>query len=345
MFKNLTLGQITLFITIWVMLGVAFYITLIKWLPDSNFIIHVIFTGVIGVISYIVIKYFLDAVVFRKIKLIYKVISDVKKAPSGNESEIEYNTIDEVQQVVDKWAEYAQREQQALRSLENYRKNFVGNISHELKTPLFSIQGYLHTLLEGGMYDEKIYRRYLKRAVKNIDRLQAVVEDLEIISSLEMGHSDLQITKFDLKELCQEVVDDLLILAKKSKIRLMFKEGASKSFLVMADRERIRQVLNNLVVNSIRYGKEEGVTRISFYDMEPNVLIEVTDEGIGIEEEHLKHLFDRFYRVDPSRSRELGGSGLGLSIVKHIVEAHDQNINVRSSPGIGSTFGFTLKKA
>ena len=243
------------------------------------------------------------------------------------------------------WAESTKKEIATLKSLEEYRKNYVGNISHELKTPIFSIQAYLHTLLEGGLYDDNINMDYLKRAADNTERLQNIVEDLDIITRLESGQAELDIKRFDIKELVRDIFLDLKPIAKKKKISLMLKDGASQSFYVMTDRESIRQVFTKRRVNSIKYGKEGGTTKVSCYDMESEVLTEVSDNGIGIDEKHLKHVFDRFYRVDSSRSRKQGGSGLGLAIVKHIIEAHDQTINVRSTLDIGSTFGFTIKKA
>jgi two-component system phosphate regulon sensor histidine kinase PhoR len=195
------------------------------------------------------------------------------------------------------------------------------------------------------LYDEEINIEYLKKAAKNADRLQNIVEDLEAISRLESGKEIIELRKFDIKALCQEIFEDLKPLRDEKSTKLVFKEGADKAFQVLADPDAIRQVVNNLVVNSSKYGKQNGCTQVSFYDMHDHVLIEVTDDGIGIQEKHLKHLFDRFYRVDTSRSRNMGGSGLGLSIVKHIIEAHNQTIHVRSTPGIGTTFGFTLQKA
>ena len=187
--------------------------------------------------------------------------------------------------------------------------------------------------------------KYLKRAAENTERLQNIVEDLEIISKLESGQVDMEMRKFDIRELVNDIFMDLSAMAKEKNISLMLKEGASQPFQVIADRESIRQVLTNLLVNSIKYGKEGGNTKVSFYDMDTLILIEVSDNGIGMEEKHIKHVFDRFYRVDSSRSRKQGGSGLGLAIVKHIIEAHGQTINLRSTLNIGSTFGFTLKKA
>lgn len=275
--------------------------------------------------------------------MIYKLIYDSKKDKSADD--INKESLEDVNTKVIEWAENTKKEIASLKSLEEYRKNYVGNISHELKTPIFTIQAYLHTLIEGGIYDENINLDYLKRAADNTERLQNIVEDLDIINKLESGIAELDIRKFDIRELVKDIFLDLKSIAKKKKIKLQLKEGASSSYFVLADRESIRQVFTNLLVNSIKYGKEGGITKVSFYDMDSELLTEISDNGIGIEDKHLKHVFDRFYRVDSSRSRKQGGSGLGLSIVKHIIEAHDQTINVRSTLDIGSTFGFTLAKA
>ena len=255
------------------------------------------------------------------------------------------NTLEDINDDVIEWAKATQAEIETLKSLESYRKNFVGNISHELKTPIFTIQGYLHTLLDGGLDDPDINKDYLNRAAKNTARLQNIVEDLETISRLESGREIIELRRFDIKALVQEVTDDIQSIANERGIKISFKEGADHPYGVHADREGIRQVLTNLLINSIKYGKDGGSTKVSLYNMENQILVEITDNGIGIEEKHLKHLFDRFYRVDTSRSRAIGGSGLGLSIVKHIIEAHNQTIHVRSTKGIGSTFGFTLDKS
>ena len=228
--------------------------------------------------------------------------------------------------------------------METYRRNFLGDISHELKTPIFNIQGYIHTLLEGGLYDEKINKNFLTRAANNVERLHFIVEDLEEISRLETGEMKLDIQTFGIRELSEEVIEDLEMTAEEMKIELLLKEGADENFVVKADREKVRRVLMNLVVNSIKYGKLSGQTKIGFYDMDSYILIEVADNGIGIKEQYLKRVFERFFRADKSRSRKKGGSGLGLSIVKHVIEAHKQTINLRSTYGVGSTFGFTLEK-
>ena len=232
-----------------------------------------------------------------------------------------------------------------LKKLEEFRKEFLGNVSHEIKTPIFNLQGYIETLIDGGLKDEKINLDYLNKASKNIDRMNAVINDLDKISKIEHEQMDLELVKFDVHELTSEVFNSLEMRADLKELTFSFKEDCDKPFMVRGDRSRIREVLVNLITNSIIYGKEGGKTLVGYYDMNDNILIEVTDNGIGIEEKHLSRLFERFYRVDKSRSREQGGTGLGLSIVKHIIEAHTQTITVRSTPQVGSTFGFTLEKA
>ncbi len=294
-------------------------------------------------LNFLIVRFFIEKYVFRKVKLIYKLIYDSKKDKISDD--ISKESLEDVNKRVIEWAENTKKELATLKSLEEYRKNYVGNISHELKTPIFSIQAYLYTLLDGGLYDEKINKDYLKRAVDNTVRLQNIVEDLDTITKLESGQVQMDFRRFDIRELVEDIFKDLKSMARKKKVSLKFKEGTSKPFFVLADRDSIRQVLTNLIVNSIKYGKDGSTIKLSFYDTESEILTEVSDNGLGIEEKHLKHVFDRFYRVDSSRSRKQGGSGLGLSIVKHIIEAHDQTINVRSTINIGSTFGFTLKKA
>ena len=294
------------------------------------------------VVNYYLIRYY----IFRRIKLIYKIIHRRKFPPEFKAENLDMsaNILDNVEKEVDEWAEQNSREIEELERLATYRRRFIGDVSHELKTPIFNIQGFVHTLLDGALHDPEVNVQYLKRAAKNVDRLQVIVEDLETINKLESGQMVLELQEFDIHELANEVFTDLEIRARERNIKLTFKEGASQHFQVRADKESIRQVLINLVHNSIKYGTEGGATKLSFYDLESYVLVEVSDSGIGIVEEHLKHVFDRFYRIDKSRSRDAGGTGLGLSIVKHIVEAHKQTINVRSAVGQGSTFGFTLEK-
>ncbi len=297
-------------------------------------------------IFYFTISYILEQLIFRKIKLIYKFITDTKVDPEKTTiKSLPTLSIDNVNEDVVDWAKRKEKELEAMKSLESYRKNFVGNISHELKTPLFSIQGYLHTLLDGAIYDEGINIDYLKRAANNAERLGNIVNDLEQINKLEDESFEIEKSSFSIKELTKEIFGDLKKMADKKKINIKFKVGAALESRVWADKESIRQGLSNLIVNAIKYGSKNGDVVLSFYEVEEKILIEVSDTGIGIEEKHLKHLFDRFYRVKSSRSRAVGGSGLGLSIVKHVVEAHGEKIFVRSTPNVGTTFGFTLPKS
>ncbi|MCB9263758.1 MAG: sensor histidine kinase [Lewinellaceae bacterium] len=297
--------------------------------------------------AYFTTIYYLRKYIYRKIKLIYKTIHKHKVSSQEKSKSIDVraNIIDEVEKQVAEWAEQQKEEIDKYKAWAEYRRHFVGDISHELKTPIFNIQGYLHTLLDGAIHDEAVNVKFIKKAAKNLERLHTIVEDLEAISRLESGELILEMQAFDIKKLTEEVFEDLEIKAAERNITLDFKEGAAQNFRVLADRESIRQVLTNLISNSIKYGKDNGRTRVGFYDMDKNILIEVADNGLGIPKEHVIHVFDRFYRVDKSRSRAQGGSGLGLSIVKHIIEAHKQTINVRSTPNLGSTFGFTLHKA
>lgn len=304
---------------------------------------------VLFVIAYSVAIYYLRRYIYRKIKLIYKTIHQEKLSPEAKERtrriDLDAHIIEEMEKEVGEWADSQKKELNRYKNWAEYRRRFVGDISHELKTPIFNVQGYIHTLLDGAIDDQEYSRSFLEKAARNIDRLQTIVEDLEAIARLESGEMLLELQTFDLKELVEEVFDELEFKAQEKNINLCFKDGAAQSYKVKADRESIRQVLINLASNSIKYGKENGRTKVGFYDMDKNILVEVADNGIGIPKKHLKHVFDRFYRVDKSRSRIQGGSGLGLSIVKHIVEAHNQTINVRSTPNLGSTFGFTLEKA
>jgi two-component system phosphate regulon sensor histidine kinase PhoR len=350
MFKNLTPNQIALFsgVSVAIVNSILYFLLAFTGIWSYTIIKGVVVFFISFASSYSIGLFFIHQYIYRKVKLIYKVIHKAKLGSKGKQS----NTIGlndkifgKIENEVIEWASNQHKEIEDLKMLENYRREFLGNVSHELKTPIFNVQGYLHTLLDGALYDEDINKQYLLKATKNVERLQTIVEDLEAISKLESGDLVLELQRFDIKELALEVVEDFELQASIKEIKLILKDGADQSFLVRADKEYIRQVLTNLISNSIKYGKLSGCTKIGFYDMDKYILVEIADNGIGISQEHLKHLFDRFYRIDKSRSREAGGSGLGLAIVKHIIEAHDQTINVRSTPGLGSTFGFTLERA
>ncbi len=308
---------------------------------------HAFLFFVAFVSSYLIFSYILRIFIYRKIKLIYKTISSSKNSKEKAKEKVIPNEdiLANVGNEVLEWQQIRTDEIAELKKMENFRKEFVGNVSHELKTPLFNIQGYIHTLLDGALADPEVNINYLQRAAKSAERLCLIVEDLESISKLESGELHLDQRTFDIHELFCEVFESSELRANEMNIKMAFKEGSKDSVFVFADKERVRQVLNNLIVNSIKYGRKSGNTMVGFYDMDENILIEITDNGIGIDPVHLPRVFERFYRVDKSRSREQGGTGLGLAIVKHIIEAHKQNINVRSTFGIGTTFAFTLKKS
>jgi two-component system phosphate regulon sensor histidine kinase PhoR len=253
--------------------------------------------------------------------------------------------LEQLNQAIIKIANDRQKEIEHLTRIENYRKEYLGNVSHELKTPIFNIQGYVSTLIDGGINDPSINVEYLKRADKSIDRMIHIIDDLETISQLETGALVIDMEKFDVVALCRDVIEQLEMVSGKKNLRISFEEDYKKPVKVFADKFRIRQVFVNLITNSIKYGKENGRTVLKFKTIDDKVLIDVSDDGIGISAEHLPRLFERFYRIDKGRSREQGGTGLGLSIVKHIIEAHDEHITVTSMPGVGTTFTFTLKKA
>ncbi len=231
-----------------------------------------------------------------------------------------------------------------LKDQDSYRKEFLGNVSHELKTPLFTIQGYILTLLDGALKDKSVRDKYLKRAAKGVDRLINIVLDLDLITQFESGIKIVEKKKFDIVELIQNVFDLIEIESEKNRISLVYDKNYSNPIYVFADEERILQVLTNLLVNSLKYGVEGGRTEVSLVNSNDKILIRVSDDGIGVHPEHLPRLFERFYRVDATRSRKKGGSGLGLSIVKHIIEAHNENIYVESEFGKGTTFSFTLQQ-
>jgi len=296
--------------------------------------------------SYFGFLYALEKFIYRKIKLIYRTIHNQKLKKDGEIEDLNFsdNIIQKVQQDVLDWAKTNQQEITRLKTSENYRREFVGNVSHELKTPIFNIQGYLLTLIEGGMDDPTINKDYLVKANNSVERMIDIIEDLDEITKLESGRLSMKIEKTEIVEVVKEVVDSLEERINKAGVTVKI-QTQDKPIWVMADARKISQVLINLIINAIKYGKINGTIRIKFFDMHDNILIEVADDGEGIEAHHLPRLFERFYRTDKGRARENGGSGLGLSIVKHIVEAHKQTINVRSTVGVGSTFSFTLKKA
>ena len=281
-----------------------------------------------------------------KIKLLYRSIQSPDRiADKLRHASKARDALGEVQKDVKEWANVKQQEIQSLKDQASFRRDFVGNLAHELRTPMFNMQGYLLTLIEGGLEDEKINYDYLSKADQNLERMIALVEDLDSISKLESRTETLKLKKHNIVKQVEKVFDLFELQAKKKGISLRYNKKYDRPIYVDIDKDKILQVLSNLVMNSIHYGTEGGFVEIRFYDIDKNILVEVKDNGIGIDAEHLPRLFERFYRVDKSRSRHEGGTGLGLAICKHIIESHGQSINVRSTPGEGTTFSFTLEKA
>ncbi|WP_342646404.1 ATP-binding protein [Mucilaginibacter sp. CSA2-8R] len=305
-------------------------------------------TFVVGFItSYIVFYYLIEKYLYSKIKLIYKLIHNLKLGRDLRDALGESTSVDpigDVEKEVKDWAREKKVEIEELRRQEKFRKEFLSNISHEFKTPLFAIQGYIEAILDDEADDKDMTLQFLKKAQRNVDRLSYLINDLNEISKLETGEIPINYTKFRINDLIKEVFEQLELRAKQHQIKLIFKQKYDEAFLVRADRDKVCQVLINLIDNSFKYGKHGGSTSVSLFELHDQILVEVTDDGAGISEKYLSRLFERFFRIDSSRSREVGGSGLGLAIVKHIIEAHQQTINVRSTEGVGSTFGFTLQK-
>lgn len=298
----------------------------------------------VGGILFLVAQWVLDKFIYTRVKLIFnKILNITYERRVLKLLEDPFEGIDER---VDSYLAEQQKEEVLLQKQQNFRREYVGNISHELKTPIFTIQGYISTLLDGGLEDDTINVDYLRRADRSIERIIDLLDDLDLITKLDSGEFPLMIETFDIVQLSKEVFDALELKAKERTISLSFLGNPKGQIFVDADRKRIYQVISNLVVNAIKYGEDNGRVTIDFNIInEEYVLIEVIDNGIGIEEEDLLRVFERFYRVDKSGGRKLGGSGLGLSIVKHIVEAHGQTLNVTSKIGKGSTFSFTLRLA
>lgn len=303
----------------------------------------VLVSFIIFVLSFLIIQLRVRKLFFERVRQIYKDLE------FESDSLIQTSVIDpdmnSFAKDLEEFVKLKRSEIESLKKEDIYRKEFVGNVAHELKTPLFSIEGYISNLLDGAMDDKELLKKYLKRAEKSVDRLTYIIKDLDLITQLESSTLKLQITSFDIVKLTEEIIEDLEISASKKNIKIIFNKIYDNEILVDADRNRIEQVLTNLITNSINYGAEKGTTEISFESDEENIMVKVNDNGEGINEENMPRLFQRFFRVDVSRSRSQGGSGLGLAIVKHIIDAHNENIYVQSTVGIGSEFSFSLKKS
>lgn len=342
-FKNLSPRQIALINAA----CISVLVTLANFALLGNWLIAVIIFFALFLVSYLLVYFFLQQFIDRRIKLIHKLIYQTK---ASKKEEVYYKyilprkSIDEVNEDVVKWAMQKSNQIEQLQQNEAYRKEFLQNLAHEFKTPIFSIQGYIDTLLEGAMENPEVRKKFLENTSRNVDRLVNLMNDLDEISKLEGGEQQVNKKLFVVQDLIKEVFDSLSIKTNEKNIRVGIKKGCESPIVVFADKEKIRQVFINLVENSFKYGKPNGSIVASIYKTDGfHVLIEISDDGIGIEEEHLNRIFERFYRTDKARSRDRGGTGLGLAICKHIIEAHGQTIHVRSTPDIGTTIGFTLE--
>ena len=329
-------------------LSLSIPISLGIYILQENWEAGVIAFGLIFLGSYFLLLSIIQNFIYRKIKLIYKFIHQTK-ASKKEEMYYKYilpqKSIDEVREDVEAWALQRSKEVELLKQNETYRKEFLQNLSHEFKTPVFAIQGYVDTLLQGALENPEVNKRFLQKAANNVERLVTLIKDLDEISKLERGELKLNKQNFIIQDLVKEVFESLSWKAEQQQIFFSIKKGCEQPIIVHADEEKIRQVLLNLLDNAVKYGKFNGSVVASLYRTDDeNILIEISDDGMGISEKNLDRIFERFYRTTEGRSRDVSGSGLGLSICKHIVEAHGHSIHVRSKEGVGTTIGFTLDK-
>ena len=340
--KNISSGQLAIFIGLSLSTTISMGIFFIT--PDWK--VALIFWLFIFLLSFSITYYSYELLTYRKIKLIYKLISETKASKREDfyfKNILPKKTIEEARNDAEQWAQQKKRQIEVLQQNEIFRKEFLQNLSHELKTPIFSIQGYIDTLLNGALYNNEVNLRFLQNTALNIDRLTKLVEDLDTISKLESGAMQLSFDNFVIQELVKDVFETMSFQLSEKSIDAHIKKGCELALHVYADKEKIRQVIINLVENAIKYGKNNGTIEASFYQIGNNIiLIEISDNGVGIADEHKSRIFERFYRTDHARSRKAGGSGLGLAICKHIIEAHQQTIHLRSTVDVGSTFGFSL---
>lgn len=293
-----------------------------------------------GIITYILLEIFIN----RKIRLLFRMVHTYKMSSSDFNLNMNEDILSASEVEILKLAKKTNTELAKLKSEEKFRREFIGNLAHELKTPIFSIQGYILTLLEGGLEDSSVNKKFLKRASKGVERMNKIIMDLDMISRFESDRINMDFCENNIVEICEEIIESLELKAKEYNTVLRLAKNYDNPILVNCDKDKIGQVIQNLLINAIKYSKKNSEVVIRFTDVESNLLIEVEDNGLGINESHINRLFERFYRVDKSRARNEGGTGLGLSIVKHIIEAHGHNVQVRSTEGEGSTFFFTLTK-
>ena len=332
--------------SLWIALLAAVIVAVGMWLFRAVWWLTLSVAGGVFVVMALAALFIIRKYVAYKLKPIYSIVLSRDVHTNEIFSELRDKRVENIGEELTAWADTNDKEIARLKEAEHFRKQYLGNVAHELKTPIFNIQGYISTLLDGGLEDELINRKFLERAEKSIDRLINIVNDLDTISKLESNMNRLDMEKFDVVALAKEIAEQAEMEADRKGIKISVKgaENLPSQFWVLADKHFIGQVFVNLIINSIRYGKEGGTTRLRFRDMLDKILVEIEDNGQGIGKEDLPRVFERFYRTDKGRSREQGGTGLGLAIVKHIIEAHGQRISVRSELGVGSTFSFTLKK-
>lgn len=326
--------------------ALAFYSLMLEYAVFENYVqFFILVTLVNGVLVALTSYFLLNTFIYQKVKIIYKNIHDLKVGSEEEEDAIaRMSNFSNVEKEVADWAQERKNEIEELKERENFRREFIGNVSHELKTPIFNIQGYILTLLDGAINEPEINVKYLKRANKSVERMINLIQDMDALNKLENGIMDLDLKNFDLAAMVLDCFEILESKAKERNIKLDLIREFERPIKVQADPYKIEQVLLNLLSNAIKYGKDNGKVEVRFYDMDDKFFVEVSDNGIGIPEKDIPRIFERFYRVDKSRTRDAGGSGLGLAIVKHILDVHKQTINVRSSTNVGTTFSFTLKK-
>ena len=341
---SLTPRRTALFIALATLAGTVLFAVLLgltgTWPWSVALVIPLLASGIAYGVGLFLVQQFIQA----RVSLILRTVHDIRMAKGGSDrSDADADVLGELDREVGAWADQRSTEISGLKERERFRREFIGNLAHELKTPIFNIQGYILTLLEGGLEDPRVNRDFLNRASNGVDRLIKIVEDMDMITQLESGVMAMSIDRMDLTALVKELIDEVEMQSREKGVRIVSK--LTEPVWVKADRDRLSQVFLNLFTNAINYGRSGGLCEVCTFPLEDQVLVEVSDDGIGISPQHLPRLFERFYRVGMSRSRHEGGSGLGLAIVKHIIESHGQSIVVKSEEGQGTTFSFTLQRS
>jgi len=331
---------ISSFFLIFLIFCINYFILETKLLYHIYFYLFILLFAFSGIVTYFLLEIFIN----KKIRLLFRMVQTYKMSSSDFNLNMSEDILSESEEKILKLGKKNSAELVKLKSEEKFRREFMGNLAHELKTPIFSIQGYILTLLEGGLEDPLVNKKFLNRASKGVERMNNIILDLDMISRFESERINMDFRQNNIVEICEEIIESLELKAKENNVLLRFATNYTDPIFVNCDKDKIGQVIQNLLINAIKYSESESEVTIRFTDVESNLLIEIEDNGFGINKKHINRLFERFYRVDKSRARNEGGTGLGLSIVKHIVEAHGHNVQVRSTEGEGSTFFFTLTK-